>query len=558
MSASAIRQQPPGSKEGVASAFPDLRPPDNPEKWSEDLFRRFPLPIPADASPLRKVQLLHANEGAAYLKAAFENVRKYGWNPWYRSELIAIASEICHVAADQERTPAARIPWYEDQVRILKAVEGLARRHVMEKTEPPRVMHHVCFYRLQAEAELLQLQRAAKQFMAIDSTGSRSSRSNEPWPQNEKESPPFTAFLQLKPPEINDKLPDLLFANFPLAVPTNASVLRRVQLLRANEGAAYLRTLFDLMTSEFSWRPRGQEFAAILWNHYRTLAETEQTPAARIPWYADRVIVLKAYEEIVRSDVKAGDHPPEDLHLSRCRRLEAEAELLKLKEEIEMTGNRVGIAGSQSSSSRPAKPDRKSYVWGNTPTAFPDLKPPGKDRPDGAFSPRTVSRLVDFKRLSEDLSKRFPLPVAADASPLRKVQLLRVNEGAAYLKGEFEAVLAGEWELHWFWSHEFATIATELYRIAAELDSGPECRLSWYKERVVLLKALEEFIRVCEMVSSNPPLRNHLIRFYRLGAEAELLKLEESLVPAASPTPIMICPPQTPRCRPRFFLSRWR
>ena len=63
--------QPSESKKDVPTAFPNLKPPEDRKKLPELLFKKFPLPVPADAPPLRKVQLHQANEGPACLKGMF-------------------------------------------------------------------------------------------------------------------------------------------------------------------------------------------------------------------------------------------------------------------------------------------------------------------------------------------------------------------------------------------------------------------------------------------------------------------------------------------------------
>src|SRR5262249_36487219 len=64
-------------------------------------------------------------------------------------------------------------------------------------------------------------------------------------------------------------------------------------------------------------------------------AELEDTPAKRVQWYEARVRVLKDGEESVTAYMLKGNLSANALHGIRFERLPAEADLLKLKAEIE-------------------------------------------------------------------------------------------------------------------------------------------------------------------------------------------------------------------------------
>jgi len=64
-------------------------------------------------------------------------------------------------------------------------------------------------------------------------------------------------------------------------------------------------------------------------------AELEETPAKRVAWFEARVRALKEGEESIYAYVQQGNVPVGALHLARYERLRAEADLLKLKAEIE-------------------------------------------------------------------------------------------------------------------------------------------------------------------------------------------------------------------------------
>ncbi len=84
-STSAI-SQPPESKKDALTAFPNLKPPEDRKKLPELLFKKFPLPVPADA-------------------------------------------------------PATRVPWYEDQVVTMKAFENFIRKRVKVSNSWPQSLN---------------------------------------------------------------------------------------------------------------------------------------------------------------------------------------------------------------------------------------------------------------------------------------------------------------------------------------------------------------------------------------------------------------------------------
>ena len=151
------------------------------------------------------------------------------------------------------------------------------------------------------------------------------------------------------------------------------------------------------------------------------------------------------------------------------------------------------------------------------PTAFPHLKPP-----------MTKTGTPDYKKLSDRVSKQFPLPVPSDAPAQRKVLLHQANEGAEFLRQVIQHIADGNWNPAY--TNDLATITHEFFRVAAEMEATPAARVPWYEERVVFAKAFEEFMRITVLRDGNqPPHALHLARFRRLQAEAELLKVKEEV-----------------------------
>lgn len=168
-------------------------------------------------------------------------------------------------------------------------------------------------------------------------------------------------------------------------------------------------------------------------------------------------------------------------------------------------------------------------------TAFPDLKP----------------RIPDEKGQVSD----FPLPpfpvLATDAPPLRKVQFEQLREGLSYLYRVESILSRGNFNSQFF--HDYIKMATETYRIAAELEDTPAKRIPWYEARVRQMKEAERFTKLRGDLGATPPQDFNLARFARLQAEADLLKLKAEVETPALGAPI-VCTPVV--VTPRLFRRR--
>jgi hypothetical protein len=167
---------------------------------------------------------------------------------------------------------------------------------------------------------------------------------------------------------------------------------------------------------------------------------------------------------------------------------------------------------------RPALPGPESY------TAFPDLDPPMiemKDYrgPDG--QPLKVLNLVKmFGRLNALLAR----PVPADAPPLRKVRLAQVYEGTVYLYRFQEQIRLGRFQPPEY--ETYMKIVSEVYRAAAELEDTPAGKVALFEDRVRLLEHAERYVEPRVITGTDKPYTLNEARFFRLQAEAELLKLK--------------------------------
>ena len=68
--------------------------------------------------------------------------------------------------------------------------------------------------------------------------------------------------------------------------------------------------------------------------------EFAPNPESRVRCHEAQVILLKEIERYIENSVAIGNSPPQHAHLTRFHRLNAEADLLKLKAEIEKAGKK--------------------------------------------------------------------------------------------------------------------------------------------------------------------------------------------------------------------------
>ena len=64
---------------------------------------------------------------------------------------------------------------------------------------------------------------------------------------------------------------------------------------------------------------------------YQTASELQPTSAGRVRCYEQRILLLKECERFTKANVDTGGDPSQTLNLVRLLRLQAEADLLKLK-----------------------------------------------------------------------------------------------------------------------------------------------------------------------------------------------------------------------------------
>ena len=155
-------------------------------------------------------------------------------------------------------------------------------------------------------------------------------------------------------------------------------------------------------------------------------------------------------------------------------------------------------------------------------TAFPDLKLPKP--PDG-------TKKDDVRRYAEELAalllKDILPELPKDAPLLQKVQYELVREGIAYIQKEkdkfvFSAVDSTKLQ-------DLLTVGSGVYQTASELQPTSAGRVRCYEQRILLLKECERFTKARVDSAGDPSQNLNLVRLQRLQAEADLLRLKESL-----------------------------
>jgi hypothetical protein len=542
-------------------------------------------PLPANPPPLRKISHEQAREGLVHLALVSSVTDRDFWELNLFFERIVVTFEAYQVAAELEDTLANRVPWYEERVRTLKELERLTERRVQNITEALHRSNFVRFYRLRAEFELLRLKAE------VARKGERTSRAlalkkgeeylrENGYPLNVKKNDEpvlaktyFTAFPDLKPPTYERKAitkPDgtpgfvveekdvLRFPRLPV-LPDNSPALRKLRHEQVLEGFAYLQSgSVRFPFSDIPWPVLSLRYWTTAADACRTAAKLEPRLLDQVPWYEARVRAMKLGELAIENHVRIGAASPRYIHLFRFHRLHIEADLLRLKDELSKAGpatepaplrEAVGFKILDETGSQKPRPHY---------TVFPELKPRTIERVE-VEDPNGTTRL--FRR-DKDVVPLPALPRIEPHSPLAlKVRIEQIQEGLQHLDRLRELALSGKFDQDCF--IEYLHMATEVYRIAAELDDTPAKRVPWYEARIRTLKDIEKFIDTRVQLGNSPPLQINATRIKRLSAEAELLILKDEIEASArSANPIVLCSPCPSVCTrsrglfPRLFHRR--
>jgi hypothetical protein len=119
-------------------------------------------------------------------------------------------------------------------------------------------------------------------------------------------------------------------------VPADAPPLRRVRSAQLREQSALVTRVYEGVHSlrDFPKRPLLLQLPRQTRELFRLAIESEGTPAGKVALAEDQVKVFALIERLVDVGVQTGNHPPYDGELVRFHRLEAEADLLALKQAL--------------------------------------------------------------------------------------------------------------------------------------------------------------------------------------------------------------------------------
>jgi hypothetical protein len=116
--------------------------------------------------------------------------------------------------------------------------------------------------------------------------------------------------------------------------------LRKLQKERCRERAtavAMIREVIGIGNYNPDYFNDYVKLQTTLWEN---VAELTNTAADRVKCYELRFEAVKSLEESVRTRVAAGTEPPQSLNIARAARIDAEIDLLKLKDQVQEGGKK--------------------------------------------------------------------------------------------------------------------------------------------------------------------------------------------------------------------------
>jgi hypothetical protein len=148
--------------------------------------------------------------------------------------------------------------------------------------------------------------------------------------------PAHTEFPELRVATVkeSEKLIADLKANYPRPIPAAGTPLEKVRTAQLNEGVAFI-VKFKMLIDAGAYRPEEYgSFIDAIGSTCRVEAELSAGPKAKLAAAEHRVRLMSLLEEFARRRVESGTDPSRQLNRARFERLQAEAELLVLKEQL--------------------------------------------------------------------------------------------------------------------------------------------------------------------------------------------------------------------------------
>jgi hypothetical protein len=118
-------------------------------------------------------------------------------------------------------------------------------------------------------------------------------------------------------------------------MPEDAAPLRKVRLAQLTDGIAYIKMVFEIISTGRFNDPDFKGLVEMSANVCRIGVELNDEPVEKKKWLENSVVMSKFYELYVEARTEAGTIGTQQIYYARFHRLQAEADLLLLKAEIE-------------------------------------------------------------------------------------------------------------------------------------------------------------------------------------------------------------------------------
>ena len=112
------------------------------------------------------------------------------------------------------------------------------------------------------------------------------------------------------------------------------SPLRKLQKERCRERAAAVVKIEEVLAFGRYEPAFYSDYVRLQSTLAENLAELMDKPADKVKCYEMRLNAMKEWERFTKARVESGTGPPQDLNLARAARLDAEIDLLKVKESV--------------------------------------------------------------------------------------------------------------------------------------------------------------------------------------------------------------------------------